>query len=162
MYLKSIKKFAYGISISLATFSALVLAFYAKAEVCNSYNSALITNIRKKTVQVGRISLSNTSKKNLTIRLYHPDAPSTFFTWKLGVRKSGVLPYQGGPIIIGGDWGIQAISEENNSSSCIVPVQDVGYFREGKGAFPSRDGMTGGNDTWEVLTEDIFQGYRLR
>ena len=161
MCLKPIKNFAYGISI-IAILSTSLLSLYARAEVCENYNSTLVTNIRRNPVRIGQIYLSNNSSHILTIRLYHPDAPSTFFTWKLGVNKSGVLPHQGQPITIGGDWGIQAISEENNFSSCIVPVQDAGYFIEGKGGLSTSGGMRGGNNTWEVLTEDIFQGYRLR
>jgi hypothetical protein len=93
------------------------------------FNPGTIATYRSsRTISTGNIAVYNDYQGTVKIRLYHPDAPgSVYATWTLTSGDDVYFNYSGQRLVLGNDWGIQIVFE-NNVSSHINFVGTVGTY----------------------------------
>ncbi|MBF0298095.1 MAG: hypothetical protein HQK51_05205 [Oligoflexia bacterium] len=109
---------------------------WPKMPKCFKFDSTYVKAVRAKTnnnIVRGKLKINNNFLYMISLQLYSPDAPEKKFKSKLIGSRSGSIILN--DMVVGNDWGIQVIQKAGGWSkdvvSCVYPIHDVAYFKDG-------------------------------
>ena len=81
--------------------------------------------------RVAGIIVSNTSRHDVVVRLWHPDSKQPFESYTIGGLAESVPKYEGSAISVGSDWGIQI----GGTRSPVWTLSEVSEWKKVGGQF---------------------------
>jgi hypothetical protein len=85
--------------------------------------------------RTGEITFANDSLYSVNVTLWHPSNGKRFATWKIAGQETPRLFYDGRPIVVGDDWGVQL------GNSKVRPLSQFAVWDKDNGTFKTSIGL---------------------